>query len=102
MSSLRSPAQHARRIDRQGDSSWTIDGRIAVHSLNRRLGWDLPTEEATTFSGLIVSALDELPDEGTEVSLFGFSIRIEQVRDNVIQLVKVTQLLPEDDSETDG
>ncbi|MBA4151786.1 MAG: magnesium/cobalt efflux protein [Acinetobacter sp.] len=96
------PAQHARRIDRQGDSSWTIDGRIAVHSLNRRLGWDLPTEEATTFSGLIVSALDELPDEGTEVSLFGFSIRIEQVRDNVIQLVKVTLPIPETDSETDG
>ena len=37
-----------------------------------------------------------------EVSLFGFSIRIEQVRDNVIQLVKVTLPIPETDSETDG
>lgn len=83
------PKQHARRIEPQGDGSYRIDGRIAVHSLNRRLGWDLPTQEASTLSGLIVAELDELPDNNTEIVLFDLRIQIELVQDNIIRQVRI-------------
>lgn len=83
------PKQHARRIEPQGDGSYLIDGRIAVHSLNRRLGWELPTQEASTLSGLIVAALDELPENGACLELFDLRIQIELVQDKIIRQVRI-------------
>jgi Mg2+/Co2+ transporter CorB len=84
------PKQNSRRIELQADGSLLVDGRIAVHSLNRRLGWELPTEDANTLSGLIVSRLEALPEPGTELDIDGFRMAMEQVQDNVIRLVRVT------------
>jgi Mg2+/Co2+ transporter CorB len=83
------PKQNSRRLELQPDGSLLVDGRIAVHSLNRRLGWDLPTEDANTLSGLIVSHLEALPQAGDELEIEGFRMRLQQVQDNVIRLVRV-------------
>lgn len=83
------PRQNTRRIEHQSDGSVLVDGRIAVHSLNRRLGWELPTEDANTLSGLIVSRLETLPRQGIELEIEGFHMRLEAVRDNVIRLARI-------------
>jgi Mg2+/Co2+ transporter CorB len=83
------PKQSSRRLELQPDGSLLVDGRIAVHSLNRRLGWNLPTDDANTLSGLIVSHLEALPQAGDEMEIDGFVMRLQQVQDNVIRLVRV-------------
>lgn len=83
------PKQNSRRIEHQADGSILVDGRIAVHSLNRRLDFDLPTEDANTLSGLIVSHLESLPAAGTELSIDGYRMRVEHVEGNVVKRVRV-------------
>lgn len=91
------PKQNTRKIEHLKDGSLLVDARIAVHSLNRRLGWDLPTEDANTLSGLIVSQLGALPEAGSELPIEGLRIRVEAVRDNVVRLVRVW--LPEENGD---
>ncbi len=95
------PKQSSRRIELQPDGSVLVDGRIAVHSLNRRLGWDLPTEDANTLSGLIVNRLEALPQVGDELDLDGFAMRMQQVQDNVIRLVRIRPPQPRPEHEID-
>jgi Mg2+/Co2+ transporter CorB len=93
------PKQTSRRIEPQADGSLLVDGRIAVHSLNRRLDWELPTDDANTLSGLIVSRLEALPNAGDELLVEGFRMRLEQVKDHVIRLVRVWPPLPLDEQD---
>jgi len=83
------PGEDTRRIHHEPNGEVVVDGRIPVHSLNRRLEWDLPTDSARTFSGLIVSVLEDLPKEGAEVSVGLYRMRIELVTDNVVRRVRV-------------
>ena len=83
------PGANTRLIHHESDGSVMVDGRIPVHSLNRRLDWDLPTDAARTLSGLIVSQLEALPLPGTELEINDYRMRIELVRDNVVRRVRV-------------
>lgn len=83
------PSQDSRHIHHEPDGTLLIDGRIAVHSLNRRLDWGLPTEDARTLSGLLVSHNEALPEPGAEFDIAGFRMRVERLGDNVIAQVRV-------------
>jgi len=83
------PSQDTRHVRHEPDGSLLVDGRIAVHSLNRRLDWALPTEDARTLSGLLVSHHEALPEVGVEFAITGFRMRVERLGDNVIAQVRV-------------
>lgn len=83
------PKQDTRHIHFEADGSVTIDGRIPVHSLNRRLDWDLPTDAARTLSGLIVSQLEHLPSADEKLVIDGYQMHIQEVRDNVVRKVRI-------------
>ncbi|MDZ4347930.1 MAG: HlyC/CorC family transporter [Xanthomonadaceae bacterium] len=83
------PKQNTRRIEHQPDGSILVDGRIAVHSLNRRLDFNLPTEDANTLSGLIVNHLESLPLPGTGLEIEGYRMTVEEVQDNVVRKVRM-------------
>ena len=85
------PGQNTRRIIHNADGSLLIDGRTPLHNVNRHLGWELPTDEFSTLSGLIVGRLEALPVAGDEVEIEGLQMRIEQVADNVVRRVRVLQ-----------
>ena len=83
------PGEDTRWIHHDRDGVVRVDGRIPVHSLNRRLEWDLPTDAARTLSGLIVNELEELPSTGDELSIEGYQMKVEEVRDNVVRKVRI-------------
>lgn len=83
------PSQDTRHIHHEPDGSLLIDGRIPVHSLNRRLGWSLPTEDARTLSGLLVHHREALPETGENFEIEGFRMRVERLGDNVIAQIRV-------------
>jgi len=83
------PSHDTRHVHHEPDGTLLIDGRIAVHSLNRRLDWALPTDDARTLSGLLVSHNEALPEPGAEFDIEGFRMRVERLGDNVIAQVRV-------------
>lgn len=83
------PKHSVRRIEVLSDGAIMVDGRIALHSLNRRMGWELPTEEASTLNGLILHHLQTLPQPGQQVTIDGLTMRFEQVEDTVVRLVRI-------------
>lgn len=83
------PSHSIRKIERLADGSVLVDGRISLHSLNRRMGWELPTDSANTLSGLIVEQLESLPTAGQQAIVCGLSMRFETVEDNVVRLVRI-------------
>ncbi|BFU60125.1 MULTISPECIES: HlyC/CorC family transporter [Rodentibacter] len=79
-------------VTQQSDGSIIIDGSANLRDLNKMFGWELDTEDARTFNGLILEHLEEIPDEGTVCEIEGLQITILEVADNMIKQAKVVKL----------
>jgi Mg2+/Co2+ transporter CorB len=77
-----------RDIHRDGDS-FVVNGSINVRTLNRRLGWNLPTGGPRTLNGLILEYLENIPDVGTALKIGAQSFEILQIADNAIKAVRI-------------
>ena len=89
------PKNRGRSIIKQGESEYIIDGRIQLRSLNRRMQWDMPLDEASTLNGLITEHLGNLPNKQTALKINNYEITIINVNDdNVVRkaLVKKVNL----------
>lgn len=78
-------------VTQQSDGSMIIDGSANLRDLNKMFGWELDTEDARTFNGLILEHLEEIPDEGTVCEIDGLQITILEVADNMIKQAKVVR-----------
>lgn len=88
------PGDRGLKIIKQGENQYVVKGRIAVRSLNRRLQWDLPTEEATTINGLITEHLQDLPTQDLTVTIEGYRMTILDITDdNIISKVLIEPIL---------
>src|SRR6201999_3641009 len=81
---------------RQGDSDWSrMDdgtlmgkGSLPVVSLERALGIDLDEGRAESVGGLVIQALNDLPNEGQRVELDRFDIVVKKMTGPRIVLVR--------------
>ncbi|MDH3002009.1 HlyC/CorC family transporter [Pasteurella multocida] len=73
----------------QSDGSLIIEGSANLRDLNKLFDWNLDTEDARTFNGLILEHLEEIPEEGTVCEINGLQITILEVNDNMIKQAKV-------------
>ena len=80
-----------QEVSTQSDGSIIIDGSANLRELNKLFHWDLDTEEARTFNGLILEHLEEIPAEGTVCEIDGLQITILEVSDNMIKQAKVVK-----------
>jgi len=78
-----------RDIHREADGSFVVNGSINVRTLNRRLGWTLPTDGPRTLNGLLLEYLETIPDVGTALKIGTLSFEILQIADNAIKAVRV-------------
>ena len=76
----------------QSDGSIIIEGSTNLRDLNKMFDWNLDTEEARTFNGLILEHLEEIPQEGTVCEVSGLQVTILEVSDNMIKQAKVIKL----------
>ncbi len=83
------PRTRIRRLSRRRDGTLLIDGGENVRSLNRRLGWSLPTDGPRTINGLLLESLGAIPEPGIEVQIDGLNFTITALHDNVIKSVEV-------------
>ncbi len=82
-------------VRRLADGDWFVRGHVPVTDL-ADYGLELPvdTDAYNSIGGLVFAELGRLPRRGDTVNANGFSIRVESVRDNRIEAVRIRMRHP--------
>ena len=90
------PRTDVHPLDWEDDGTVTLDGKIALREINRRLGLSLPLDGPNTLNGLIIEELQEIPDASVAVRIGDCAIEIIQVQNQTVRLAKLTRLKARD------
>jgi len=79
-------------VRRLANGDWFVRGHVAVADL-ADYGLDLPTDSDAynSVGGLVFAELGRLPRRGDTINADGFSIRVESVRDNRIESLRIRE-----------
>ncbi len=82
----------AGEVRRLADGDWFVRGHVAVTDL-ADYGLHLPADSDAynSIGGLVFAELGRLPKRGDTVAADGYSIRVESVRDNRIEAVRIRE-----------
>lgn len=81
-----------RDIQERDDGSYLINGRIPIRDLNKKMGFDFPTEHNRTFAGMIIDEIERIPSEGETFEMCGCILEILKTRNNKLVLIRVKRL----------
>jgi len=76
-------------LQREPDGSYLVRGATSLRDLNRRLDWNLPTENPRTLNGLILEYLEDIPEPGTSLMIHGYVVEILRTRGTTIETARV-------------
>jgi CBS domain containing-hemolysin-like protein len=96
----------AGEVRRLANGDWFVRGHVAVTDL-ADYGLDLPVDSDSynSVGGFVFAELGRLPRRGDTVTADGFSIRVESVRENRVEAVRIRErrpLPPGDGRETEA
>lgn len=88
------------------DGFYLMNGMTPLEDVEKTLNIEFEEEDYDsydTINGLLISKLDRIPQEGeqTEVSVLGYSFKILQVKNKIIQTIRVQKTEPEAVQEED-
>ncbi|HEX2584601.1 MAG TPA: HlyC/CorC family transporter [Steroidobacteraceae bacterium] len=83
------PAALHREIHDEKDGNYVVAGSISIRTLNRTLGWTLPTDGPRTLNGLILEYLETIPEPGTALRLGNYAVEIMQIADNTVKTARI-------------
>jgi Mg2+/Co2+ transporter CorB len=69
----------------QENGTYIIDGGTAVRTINKTLGWKMPTDGPKTLNGLITETLENIPDSNVCLKVSGHRVEVLQIKDNVVK-----------------
>jgi Mg2+/Co2+ transporter CorB len=78
-----------RAIAPQPDGSYLIAGSAAVRDVNRRLGWALDAELATTVAGLMLHHAQSIPEVGATCEADGYRFELTARQGNALTQIRV-------------
>jgi Mg2+/Co2+ transporter CorB len=81
-------------VHREKPDSFVVNASASVRTLNRKMGWTLPTTGPRTLNGLIVEYLETIPDPGTSLRINDYSLEILQTGDNAVKTVRLRPITP--------
>jgi Mg2+/Co2+ transporter CorB len=76
----------------QTDGTVNVDGTVAVRDINRRMGWTLPEDDATTIAGLVIHEVQSIPDPGQVFTFYGYRFEVLRKSRNRIAAVRIKRL----------
>lgn len=79
----------SRTMRRLDDGNYLVDGSTSVRTLNRRLNWNLPFDEAHTLGGLLIEEMEMIPEGKCSINIGSHIMTIVDIRDNVIHKVLI-------------
>lgn len=85
------PATRRKNLQQDADGAIIARGSISLRSLNRTLGWKLPTQGPKTLNGLILEQLEELPQPGKQLQVGDYRFEIVETRANAVTAVRLTR-----------
>ncbi|MDD3762083.1 MAG: HlyC/CorC family transporter [Nevskiales bacterium] len=83
------PATRIKNVYADNDGSFRVTGSVTIRSLNKNLGWKLPTDGPKTINGLLIEHLESLPQAGAKVEIGGYHIEISEVRANGVRSTRI-------------
>jgi CBS domain containing-hemolysin-like protein len=83
-------------VRRLANGDWYVRGHVPITDL-QDYGIDLPTdsEAYNSVGGFVFGELGRLPKRGDMVNVNGYSLRVESVRENRIEAVRIRDHEPE-------
>ena len=88
-------------IMEQKDGSYLIDASIPLRELNKKLNWQLPINGAKTLNGLIIDQVETIPENNIKIEIENYSIETVLIRNNMIKIARVLQIVREDEELSD-
>ena len=82
-------------VHREKGDSYVVNASASVRTLNRRMGWALPTTGPRTLNGLILEQLETIPEAGTRLRIDDYSIDVLQTADNAVKTVRLKPIRPQ-------
>jgi Mg2+/Co2+ transporter CorB len=83
------PATRVKNVYLDADGSALVHGSVTIRTLNRSLGWKLPTGGPKTLNGLVMEQLQELPKPGRTLEISDYRIEITDMRANAIKTARI-------------
>ena len=81
-------------VHKEKGGTFIVNASASVRTLNRKMGWSLPTSGPRTLNGLIVEYLETIPEAGISLRVNDYSIDILQMGDNAVKTVRLRPLAP--------
>ena len=88
-------------IMEQKDGSYLIDASIPLRELNKKLNWQLPINGAKTLNGLIIDQVETIPENNIKIEIDNYAIETVLIRNNMIKIARVLQIVKEDEELSD-
>jgi len=79
-------------VHKEKGGSYVVNASASVRTLNRKMGWSLPTTGPRTLNGLIIEYLETIPDAGTSLRIDGYSIDVLQTGENAVKTVRLRRI----------
>jgi len=88
------PAARVKNVSMESDGSYLVNGGITIRTLNRTLGWKLPTAGPRTINGLVLEQLEDIPKPGKQVRVRDYLIEITETQANVVRTARIRPPTP--------
>ena len=79
-------------IHPQEEGVFLIEGSTHLRLINRQLGWALPQDGPKTLSGLIIEAMETIPEFNVCTVIENYRIEVVQIQDNMIKTARVSEV----------
>ncbi len=76
-------------LRREPDGAVIAEGTCPLRVLNRKGGFHFPLEGPKTINGLVLEALEEIPQPGTALVVAGHPVEVLQVHDRMVKVVRI-------------
>jgi Mg2+/Co2+ transporter CorB len=92
---------YIRDVYPQDDGTFLVDGTANIRELNRAYNWTLPEDGPKTLNGLILNALEDIPETGTSLRIDEYTIEVVHSTEQIVKNARVTPP-PEVSAESPG
>lgn len=83
------PSMRVRNVQMDPDGSYLVNGAITIRTLNRTLGWKLPTAGPRTINGLVLEQLEDIPKAGKKIVVRDYQIEIADTHANAVKTARI-------------
>ncbi len=76
-------------VHRERGGTFIVNAAASLRTLNRKMGWSLPTSGPRTLNGLILECLETIPEPGTSMRVNHYAIDVLQTGENAVKTVRL-------------